>query len=976
MFILNVMESKNTPSATSSQSESDHGYAAAFTGRLVARYRTILAAQSPETDAVLAQRLAIQHVPDKAARMADYIALWQSLDDDTQYALAVADAKLSQLARTARTMATTDVVQAHNAIKAETAGSIDFVLEKFRAQNVSAAACQRFMDENAVAWFSLTGHPTNPTTVDYVEVQTALARTLADPAATAADLDAALTAVYETPIVAAPKSPLDEARETINTLDVLYDAALDMKRLFEAALQKHGYAAAGVQVRGRLIHPCVWTLGDGDGNANMTAQVLEDGIALHRARIAARYADSFADCAQKLAVLGEDAALVDAMRQCAQYPETITQTALQKLAADCQTIGGMAAVGDAAFLFDCFGAGFGTIDVRHNARDIISTMAAVMAVADMPAAAFKAADADAQAPMLAAWLKDTAVIQKLAAVCVEDLAADETAARVYGRLQVIGRHPDMCEKLIIAETTHPAHALAALLLLKITGSVVGAAGSRVDLTVLSESVADLATLGDLIKFLLADDTFRAHVAARGQLVVMIAKSDTTRQDGRGEAEYAQYRAAVDAYAALAQMQEQFPDLADVRVSIKNGGGHALQRGGGRVTEIPMLHGRAAADAGVPRIGPSTLTIQGQQMMILFCPGKTAVGTLEALAAQNLYTRAGVAGLMPPPVLEAGIDKQQAAVDAENYAAAAGKAFDALTKHSNAVDDLLTAAPWLAMKAGNASSRPAKRGEKPVVPGVTPRDAKGDNPKALQGRAISGERLTAHACLPVFSVLGLREAMMVVENRAAGALHHLYRAHKIHRDAARATVSALAMADFDIAWPLLTGTPRPAADDVAVLAAGFDPDADPPSKTKTLAYLEQYFLDVEKMTFAMVTGRDAPAGLQHGTALRLLWPDLGAQVARRDHGAEFSRVIECYRTRDMDTQPDTPVLEKSFRITQALYTAANVVNTPVGILATRTRLEPVVAADDKKNLQPSDRFLPESYLESSVRGDLRLPACLE
>lgn len=969
------MEIKNASAAGSAPMESDHGYAATFAARLVARYCAVLSEQNPDTATVLAQKLALQQLPDKPARMAGYVALWQALDADAQYALAVADAKLSQLARTARTMATTDIVQAHNAVKAETAGSIDFVLEKFRAQNVSAADCQQFIDENAVAWFSLTGHPTNPTTVDYVEAQTALARTLADPAATAQDLEAVLKTVYETPIVAAPKSPLDEARETLNTLDVLYDAALGMKKLFDAALQKHDYAAEGVRVRNRLIHPCVWTLGDGDGNANMTAAVLEDGIALHRRRIAARYADSFAAAAQTLTALGEGDALVQALRDLAQQPQKITQSDLQKMAKDCQTAEGAAVIEDLAFLYACFGAGFGTIDVRHNARDIMATMSAVLRAAGMAAEDFATADADAdaQAHMLAAWLKDAAVTDTLSAVTVDDLAADETAARIYGRLQVIGRHPDMCEKLIIAETTHPAHALAALLLLKITGSVVGAAGSQVDLTVLSESVADLATLGDLIKFLLADDTFRAHVVARGQVVVMIAKSDTTRQDGRGEAEYAQYRAAVDAYAALAEMQKQFADLAAVRISIKNGGGHALQRGGGRVTEIPMLHGRAAADAGVPRTGPSTLTIQGQQMMILFCPGKTAIGTLEALAAQNLYTRAGVAGQMPPPMLETGIDKTQATADAKTYAAAAGAAFDALTKDSIAVDDLLTAAPWLAMKAGNASSRPAKRGEKPVVPGVTPREAKGDNPKALQGRAISGERLTAHACLPVFSVLGLREAMAAVENRAPGALHHLYRAHKIHRDAARATISALAMADFDIAWPLLAGTPRPAAAQVAALAEGFDPAARPPSKEHTLAYLEQYFLDVEKMTFAMITGRAAPAGLQHGTALQLLWPDLGAQVARRDRSAEFSRVIECRRTRDMDAAPDTPVAEQDFRITQALYTAANVVNTPVGILATRTRLEPAAAGGDMA--QDKGRLQPESYLEQSVRESLRLPPCL-
>jgi len=37
---------------------------------------------------------------------------------------------------------------------------------------------QRFLDENAVAWFSLTGHPTNPNTVDYYVAETDVARVL------------------------------------------------------------------------------------------------------------------------------------------------------------------------------------------------------------------------------------------------------------------------------------------------------------------------------------------------------------------------------------------------------------------------------------------------------------------------------------------------------------------------------------------------------------------------------------------------------------------------------------------------------------------------------------------------------------------------------------------------------------------------------------------------------------------------------
>ena len=82
---------------------------------------------------------------------------------------------------------------------------------------------------------------------------------------------------------------------------------------------------------------------------------------------------------------------------------------------------------------------------------------------------------------------------------------------------------------------------------KITRNHVGNEHSRIDLVILSESVADLVSIGNTLEILLENNSFRKHIANRERLVVMIAKSDTTRQDGRGEAEYAQYEAAVEIY---------------------------------------------------------------------------------------------------------------------------------------------------------------------------------------------------------------------------------------------------------------------------------------------------------------------------------------------------------------------------------------------------------------------------------------------
>lgn len=977
-----------------SKNDISQSYVSWLAQTITQHYTSILNESAPETVKLLAQKETIERRQDKSKRMAAYIAFWDALDDSQQLSLSSHDAKLNQIARMARVIGTTEVVWAHNALKTTNAGSIDFVLEHFRQSGVTAGQVQKFINENAQAWVSLTGHPTNPTTLEYTKAQIGLARVVTDPNATPEDLRQALIILRDTPIVGAHKTPLEEAEETLATLDVIFDSAIALKKLFEAALRKHGYADEGVTIQRGLIRPCVWTLGDGDGNANMTAEVLDRGIALHRSRIAARYSEKEATIIAQAKREGASAAHITQIEELSHHLQTHetgrtesfarrgAQLAETLRAAGCMQTG--QTLDEFAFLIRCFGRNFAKIDIRHNAIDIMASTAALLErSALMDKADFAALSLDEQGHRLSAWLEDEAALESLRKNAFNAIKDDKVAARILGRLRVIGENPDMCEKLIIAETTHCAHALAALLLLKITGNPIGNADSRIDLVILSESVADLVSIGHTLETLLENKTFRNHVASRKQLIAMIAKSDTTRQDGRGEAEYAQYEAAVEVYRVADLMKRKHKILEPVLVSVKNGGGHALQRGGGRVTEIPAVHGRAAADARVTDIGPSTLTIQGQQQTILFCPGKVAIGSLEAFAAQNLYTKAGVQGEMRPPRFSRNANRQYARADAWLYAKTAGSAFDRLIKNNPAIDELFIAAPWLAMKAGNVSSRPAKRGEQQAQPGITPAQAKGKNPKALEGRAISGERLSAHACLPVFSVLGLVEAMEAVRHEGTAcanpdkygdALHHLYRAHKIQRDAARATVNVVAMADFDIAWPLLVGRARPEEKQVTALAQQFicsdKPDANKPEVT--LAFLETYFLEAEKLTYSMISGQNPPANMRHGGALQKLWPELATQVSARNRSAEFARVIECYRSRAFDHAPHVPLSETTFRITQALYTSANVINAPVGILATRTKLEPV------KEINGTGKTMfmrPKSYQEKDISHLLEKPAAL-
>ena len=104
----------------------------------------------------------------------------------------------------------------------------------------------------------------------------------------------------------------------------------------------------------------------------------------------------------------------------------------------------------------------------------------------------------------------------------------------------------------------------------------------------------------------------------------------------------------------------------------------------------------------------------------------------------------------------------------------------------------------------------------------------------------------------------------------------------------------------------------------------------------------------------------------------LWPELYNEVASRDRGAEFARVIECHRAHIFYENADEPLSEMDFRITQNLYASCDVINAPVGILATRTRLEPVYEMRDGVRTK---LMKPESFLEGEVANLLKIPASM-
>ncbi|CAF5118085.1 unnamed protein product, partial [Rotaria sp. Silwood1] len=132
------------------------------------------------------------------------------------------------------------------------------------------------------------------------------------------------------------------------------------------------------------------------------------------------------------------------------------------------------------------------------------------------------------------WLNNDNIIAKLM-LTDDDLLdkSSKTAARLFGRLKLIKYDNDIFNKLIIAETSSIVHVLAAFLLLKASGNCVAEKETIIDIVTLSESVKDLEELPNLITELVDDPIYRKHLFYREKLIVMIAKSDTVRRNGRG-----------------------------------------------------------------------------------------------------------------------------------------------------------------------------------------------------------------------------------------------------------------------------------------------------------------------------------------------------------------------------------------------------------------------------------------------------------
>ncbi|CAM4777990.1 unnamed protein product [Rotaria magnacalcarata] len=806
-----------------------------------------------------------------------------------------------------------------------TADRFDYVFSRMQKENVPLEKVKQFFNESAYAIFSLTMHPTNPTSMEYtikggIEFDKYLDKHM--------DYEQHLKLIETLPLAGQKKTIEQEVQETMAILDVIYETAPKLRiKLIEALENIESYVDM-VDVDSPIIQVSIWPAGDGDGNENADVYALKQAVQQLKQRIKQLYINDIKQLSSNKKINIQNKLLNNLYKT------------IDDLIDDLKTI---PQTQDLIYKIKTFRFHYAQIDIRHNADDIMETLAHLTQVNGLTEN-FLTLSLEDQKKSIIEWLNNDNIIEKLMFTNDEILnKSSKTAARVFGRLKLIKNDLDIFNKLIIAETNSIVNVLAAFLLLKASGNIVAEKETTIDIVTLSESVKDLVNLPNLISQLIDDPIYRKHLFYREKLIIMIAKSDTVRRNGRG-AESSQEEASGKLYAMLEQFKNKYPELKNLKIHGFSGGGAALQRGGGRVAEVAHNHGRIARYFHAKTIGPSLLTIQGHQMQILFSPSSIALNTLESLVAQNLHARAqtelksnGEHYVLPRRAPN-GYDETK---NIENFHKACQVMrqtyFNYMGDLNNDKDQnsgnynfnqLFANAPWVSVILGNLSSRPSKRGGiSSINDNITVRYLRGENPKLLNNRAITVERVCAHSGTHFLNYLSVSEGLKSLNY---DELHDMYLCSKSCRDFMRNTALSLHMTDFDIAWLTMIGEVHPNKTELVSLAKNFSTNRKTKNTNKeTLAWLELYAYDVAKLVYKCILDKDPPDNFDLQTPLKSGFSNLSQQLKMREESDEFGRYAQAVMTDFMNKGLDFALGTNEILTLQACYAAADVVNAPEG-----------------------------------------------
>jgi phosphoenolpyruvate carboxylase len=611
--------------------------------------------------------------------------------------------------------------------------SLADVLEKLKARGVEA--------EELLGWLQrvdiepvFTAHPTEAVRRSLLEKEQAIVEALVDgfdaartPQERAIDhqrLLTALTASWQTAEASAVRPTIQDEFEHVS-----YYLAEPIYRVLPVFYESLAHELERVyQVRPtlpRLLRFGSWVGGDMDGNPNVGADTIADTLRAQRALIVAHYRTDCAHLERVLSQTDDRVCVSDALRaRLADYRQRFPAAAAAirprhanmpyrcllalmgaRLAAtlddapegyanvagfqaDVELIAASleANKGEHAGLFAvrrlerrmrAFGFHLARLDIRQDSRVHDDALAVLLADPDWPQR--PPAERAARLRPYAAGetdfpASDAPVVERLNQV----FAALVDARRRYGA-EATGPY-------IISMAKRPADVLAVLAFARHGGLVEGGV-VPLDVAPLFETVDDLKHGAAILRALLDDPVYRAHLKQRGdRQLIMVGYSDSMKDGGILAARWALQRAQVELLDVARE--------TGIALTFFHGRGGSASRGGGKVTSALMASPRGAV------AGRLRVTEQGEVIHRKY--------GIRALALRNLEQTAGAvlrASLRPrdPEPREAAWREHMNVL-----AARSREVYRELVERAGFVEYFRTATPIDVIEKLTMGSRPASR----------------------------------------------------------------------------------------------------------------------------------------------------------------------------------------------------------------------------------------------------------------------------
>lgn len=583
-----------------------------------------------------------------------------------------------------------------------------------------------------------TAHPTEATRRTLLEKEQVIGRLLVerlDPSRTPDEERAALARIREEITGAWQTDPQPSARPSVmdeleNVLFYLTDIVYRIVPPFSEELEQAIHKAYDVQVPTRpVLRFGSWVGGDMDGNPNVGAETLRGALARQRELVLERYRQEAIELSRRLSQSGALTGVSDAVREriatySTQFPKTLAAiparyhdmpyrvlfrliaTRLEATRRDTpvgyappgsseleRDLGIVIASlrahrGEHAGLFavqrllrrvEAFGFHLATVDVRqhsHVHRAVLTTL-----LGDPNWTTRAAADRLARLrQVLGKGEKPSGVPDEQATRTLEVFKAIADCRAHFGQ-DAVGPY--------IISMTQGADDVLAVLVLARWGGFPDKGHVPLDVAPLFETVTDLAAAPDVVRELLAEPYYRAHLAARGMhQTVMIGYSDSNKDAGIGASRWGLQRAQT--------LLVEATDQSGVDVTFFHGRGGTVSRGGGKITSAIL--------SAPPRSirGRFRMTEQGEAINAKYGLRGIAMRTLE-----QTVSAVAIATALPrtPDAREAGWTAIMEGIARDSRATYRGLVYD----DARFVEYFRLATPIDVIQRMEISSRPASRG---------------------------------------------------------------------------------------------------------------------------------------------------------------------------------------------------------------------------------------------------------------------------